>query len=92
VISRSRVDDSGFSSHRVLDGEGGFSVVRGARPVLFWGRQTDFPNDEAVGYLGDRLATGFGVEDRLIKQGARRPAARSRSSTRTFDWEPQTRR
>ena len=32
-------------------------------------RQTDFTNDEAVGYLADRLAAG-GVEDELVAAGA----------------------
>ena len=33
-------------------------------------RQTDFSNNEAVGYLADRLAAA-GVEDELVKAGAR---------------------
>jgi len=40
----------------------------GARPER-WVRQTDFSNDEAVGYLADRLAR-LGVEDELRRQGA----------------------
>lgn len=43
--------------------------VRGAKPER-WVAQTDFANDEAVGYLADRLAKA-GVEDELIKAGAR---------------------
>ena len=42
--------------------------VRGQRPER-WVRQTDFTNDEAVGYLADRLAAA-GVEDELVKAGA----------------------
>ncbi|MDF1910483.1 Obg family GTPase CgtA, partial [Mycolicibacterium smegmatis] len=42
--------------------------VRGTRPER-WIAQTDFNNDEAVGYLGDRLAR-LGVEDELLKRGA----------------------
>jgi GTP-binding protein len=34
-------------------------------------RQTDFSNDEAVGYLADRLAR-LGVEDALVAAGAER--------------------
>jgi GTP-binding protein len=34
-------------------------------------RQTDFANDEAVGFLADRLAR-LGVEDRLLELGAAR--------------------
>ena len=54
------------------DGEGGF-IVRGPRPER-WVDQTDFDNDEAVGYLGDRLAR-LGVEDELLRLGAK-PGAR----------------
>lgn len=49
------------------DGEDVFQV-RGTKPER-WVRQTDFTNDEAVGYLADRLAAG-GVEDALMKAGA----------------------
>ena len=43
--------------------------VRGLKPER-WVRQTDFGNDEAVGFLADRL-NRLGVEDRLVAQGAR---------------------
>jgi GTP-binding protein len=68
------------------DGEGGF-VVRGARPER-WIAQTDFENDEAVGYLGDRLAR-LGVEVELLKLGAK-PGCAVTIGKMTFDWEPQT--
>jgi GTP-binding protein len=42
--------------------------VRGEKPRR-WVRQTDFGNDEAVGYLADRL-NRLGVEERLIELGA----------------------
>ena len=42
--------------------------VRGEKPER-WVRQTDFSNDEAVGFLADRL-NRLGVEDRLIGMGA----------------------
>jgi GTP-binding protein len=42
--------------------------VRGEKPER-WVRQTDFSNDEAVGFLADRL-NRLGVEDRLIELGA----------------------
>ena len=50
------------------------SPVRGDKPGR-WVRQTDFSNDEAVGYLADRLAR-LGVEEALVEAGAR-PAPRS---------------
>ncbi len=42
--------------------------VRGQKPER-WVRQTDFSNDEAVGFLADRL-NRLGVETRLLKMGA----------------------
>ncbi|MDQ6688415.1 MAG: GTPase ObgE [Actinomycetota bacterium] len=42
--------------------------VRGAKPER-WIRQTDFSNDEAVGFLADRL-NRLGVESRLVELGA----------------------
>ena len=72
----------------VVDPEipGGF-IVRGTRPER-WVRQTQFDNDEAVGYLADRLAR-LGVETELVKQGAE-PGASVTIGNVSFDWEPQT--
>jgi len=84
VIRPVAVNDSGFSVEP--DGQGGF-VVRGTRPER-WIGQTDFDNDEAVGYLGDRLAR-LGVEDELLRLGAR-PGCAVTIGDMTFDWEPQT--
>jgi GTP-binding protein len=84
VIRPVAIDESGFTV--TSDGAGGF-VVRGTRPER-WISQTDFTNDEAVGYLGDRLAR-LGVEDELLKLGAR-PGCAVTIGAVTFDWEPQT--
>lgn len=84
VIRPVAIDESGFTVSS--DGDGGF-VVRGTRPER-WISQTDFGNDEAVGYLGDRLAR-LGVEDELLKLGAR-PGCAVTIGAVTFDWEPQT--
>ncbi|BDY33043.1 GTPase ObgE [Mycolicibacterium mageritense] len=84
VIRPIPVDESGFTVSS--DGEGGF-IVRGVRPER-WIAQTDFNNDEAVGYLGDRLAR-LGVEDELLKLGAK-PGCAVTIGDMTFDWEPQT--
>ena len=43
-------------------------MVRGPKPER-WVRQTDFSNDEAVGFLADRL-NRLGVEARLVQLGA----------------------
>ena len=58
-----------FTVARQGDGSGGFVWrVRGAKPER-WVAQTDFNNDEAVGYLGDRL-NRLGIEDELLRLGA----------------------
>jgi GTPase len=64
VITPRAVNDTGFTVTREEDG----FRVRGERPER-WVRQTDFSNDEAVGYLADRLAR-LGVEEQLIASGA----------------------
>jgi len=84
VIRPVPVDDSGFSVEP--DGQGGF-VVTGARPER-WVGQTNFDNDEAVGYLADRLAR-LGVEEELLRLGAQ-PGCAVTIGEVTFDWEPQT--
>jgi GTPase len=83
VVLRPRaVDDSGFTVEQ--DDEGVY-VVRGAR-VERWIKQTNFDNDEAVGYLADRLER-LGVEAELGKKGAQ-PGDPVRIGEREFDWQP----
>jgi GTP-binding protein len=78
------VDDSGFAVERDPEDPEGF-VVRGTKPER-WVRQTDFTNDEAVGFLADRL-NRLGVEDELAKAGAREGDAVTIGDV-TFDWVP----
>jgi GTP-binding protein len=78
------VDDSGFSVERDPEEPDAF-VVRGTRPER-WVRQTDFTNDEAVGYLADRL-NRLGVEDELARAGAREGDAVTIGEV-TFDFVP----
>jgi len=59
--------------------------VRGAKPER-WVRQTDFSNDEAVGFLADRL-NRLGVEVALAKAGAVEGDAVTIGGV-TFDWVP----
>ena len=84
VLRPAAVDDSGFTVERDAADPDAF-VVRGAKPER-WVRQTDFGNDEAVGYLADRLAR-LGVEDELVRLGAA-PGAGVTIGDVTFDWEP----
>ncbi|MEV4877011.1 GTPase ObgE [Streptomyces cyaneofuscatus] len=86
VIRPKAVDDAGFTV--TLDDEGIYRV-RGEKPER-WVRQTDFNNDEAVGYLADRL-NRLGVEDSLMKAGARAGdgvAIGPEENAVVFDWEP----
>ena len=90
VLRPRAVDEGGFTVARRADGTDGVRYrVLGDKPER-WVRQTDFTNDEAVGYLADRLAR-LGVEDELFKAGRRGRATRSSSATTNavvFDWEP----
>jgi GTP-binding protein len=86
VLRPSAVDDAGFTVEEDPDQPGGF-VILGDRPER-WIRQTDFSNDEAVGYLSDRLAR-LGVEEALAGKGAR-PGCPVTIGAVTFDWEPST--
>lgn len=86
VLRPPAVDDAGFTVLADPEQEGGF-IVRGERPER-WVRQTAFENNEAVGYLADRLAR-LGVEDALARQGAK-PGCPVTIGNMTFDWEPTT--
>ncbi|MFV2143375.1 GTPase ObgE [Isoptericola sp. G70] len=92
VVLRPRaVNDAGFTVTRRTDGSTGhvYFLVEGRKPHR-WVRQTDFNNDEAVGYLADRLAK-LGVEDRLLKAGAVAGDEVRIGTERdavVFDWEP----
>jgi len=82
VLRPRAVDESGFT---IEQDEDGVFVVRGTR-VERWIRQTNFDNDEAIGYLADRLER-LGVEAELAKKGAR-PGDPVRIGDREFDWQP----
>ena len=82
VLRPEAVDDAGFT---VEPDEEGVFVVRGARPER-WVRQTNFDNEEAVGFLADRLAR-LGVEEALAKAGAQ-PGIAVRIGMHEFDWQP----
>jgi GTP-binding protein len=86
VLRPQAVDDAGFTVVPDPELPGGF-IVRGARPER-WILQTAFDNDEAVGYLADRLAR-LGVEDALAAAGAE-PGCPVTIGDVTFDWEPST--
>jgi GTPase len=72
----------------VAIGENSFRIV-GDKPRR-WILQTDFSNDEAVGYLADRLAK-LGIEEALAAAGAT-PGAEvligEEDNSVVFDWDP----
>jgi GTP-binding protein len=85
IVLRPRaVDDAGFTVEPDPQVPGSY-IVRGDKPER-WVRQTSFDNDEAVGYLADRLAR-LGVENELARLGAERGAAVTIGDV-TFDFEP----
>ncbi len=88
VLTPRAVDESGFTVTEEAEGY----RVRGRRPER-WVRQTDFSNDEAVGYLADRLAR-LGVEEELIAMGAQ-PGCTvmigGDDDAVVFDWYPTLR-
>ncbi len=81
VIRPRAVDEQGFT----VTLEDDVYVVHGTRPER-WVRQTNFDNNEAIGFLADRLAR-LGVEEALAKQGAE-PGVTVRIGDREFDWQP----
>jgi GTP-binding protein len=85
VLRPAAVDDTGFTV--VKDGDR--FVTTGTKPTR-WVRQTDFSNDEAVGYLADRLAR-LGVEEALVAAGAEagdEVVIGAGPEGVVFDWEP----
>ncbi len=90
IVLRPRaVDDSGFVVRREKTPDGELFRVLGERPTR-WIRQTDFSNDEAVGYLADRLGR-LGVEEALLKAGAVAGSTvlvGPEDNAVVFDWEP----
>jgi GTPase len=86
VIRPKQLGEAGFSVRRV--DENTFQVT-GDKPER-WIRQTDFSNDEAVGYLADRLER-LGVEESLLQAGARAGAEvviGPMEGGYLFDWQP----
>jgi GTP-binding protein len=87
VIRPPAVKDAGFEVVRTGDGT---YLIRGEKPYR-WVNQTDFTNDEAVGYLADRLAR-LGVEEALAKAGAEAGDTvliGDYDDAVVFDWAPE---
>jgi len=88
VIRPTAVDDVGFSITVEGGSDGPIYRIRGAKPER-WVMQTDFQNDEAIGYLADRLAK-LGVEEELFRAGAvpGSTVVIGAGNGVVFDWEP----
>jgi GTPase len=87
VIRPPAVKDTGFEIVRTGDGA---YLIRGEKPSR-WVTQTDFTNDEAVGYLADRLAR-LGVEQALAQAGAEAGDTvliGDYDDAVVFDWDPE---
>ncbi len=67
IVLRPRADSGVGEEFTIIERQGQW-IVRGEKPAR-WVRQTDFSNDEAVGFLADRL-NRLGVEARLLELGA----------------------
>lgn len=82
------VDEKPFTVRAEGGEEHRFYRVRGGKPER-WVQQTDFTNEEAIGYLADRLAK-LGVEDGLFKAGAvaGSTVVIGGEGGMIFDWEP----
>ncbi|PQZ60558.1 MULTISPECIES: GTPase ObgE [unclassified Microbacterium] len=88
VVIRPRGNKKGFTI-RVEGGTyGNVYRIMGEKPVR-WVQQTDFQNEEAVGYLADRLEK-LGVEDELFRLGAVQGSTVviGEGDSIVFDWEP----
>lgn len=77
-----------FEVKAVNSAEGTIYRITGVKPER-WVAQTDFSNDEAVGYLAERLAK-LGVEERLMKAGAKSGSTVIIGSENgvLFEWQP----
>ncbi len=87
VLRPKAVDEQQFAI-RFDGGTEGLYRVLGEKPER-WVQQTDFNNEEAVGFLADRLAK-LGIDEALFAAGAQpgAPVVIGEGDGRVFDWEP----
>ncbi len=88
VIKPRSVDEPSFHVRQEVRGDSKLFRIIGAKPER-WVEQTDFSNDEAVGFLADRL-TKLGIDDALFAAGALPGATVTigEGEGQVFDWEP----
>jgi len=88
TLMQKKRPEGGFAVRKEFDGTEEFFRIIGVKPER-WVAQTNFGNEEAVGYLGDRLAK-MGIEDALFKAGAiaGSTVVIGEGDGVIFDWEP----
>jgi GTPase len=88
VLRPRAVNEAGFTIRREEKNLEPLFRILGEKPER-WVKQTDFTNEEAIGYLADRLAK-LGIEDQLFKSGARPgdTVVIGEGDGVVFDWEP----
>lgn len=88
TLMQAKRSEGSFTVKKEFDGMDYFFRIVGVKPER-WVAQTNFGNEEAVGYLGDRLAK-IGIEDALFKAGAQAGSTVviGEGNGVIFDWEP----
>ncbi len=88
TLMQSKRDEGKFEIRKEMHGDDEIFRIIGAKPER-WVAQTQFGNEEAVGYLADRLAK-LGIEDELFKHGAvaGSTVVIGEGAGVVFDWEP----
>ena len=90
IVKPKSIDDTGFEIKVERSGSDTVRYRVVGERMQRWIRQTDFSNDEAVGYLSDRLARA-GIEIELAKVGAQ-PGSEvvigDGDNAVVFDWQP----
>jgi GTP-binding protein len=88
TLMQERRDEGNFTIRKEMWGEDEIFRVLGAKPER-WVAQTMFDNEEAVGYLADRLGK-IGLEAELLKAGAQAGSTVviGPGAGVVFDWEP----
>ena len=88
TLMQQKRDEGKFEIFKEMHGDDEVFRILGAKPER-WVAQTQFGNEEAVGYLADRLAK-LGIEDELFKKGAvaGSTVVIGAGAGVVFDWEP----
>ncbi|MEN9989539.1 MAG: GTPase ObgE [Actinomycetota bacterium] len=88
TLMQTKRSESSYKITKEFDGMDHYFRIVGPKPER-WVAQTNFGNEEAIGYLGDRLAK-LGIENELFKAGAvaGSTVVIGEGDGVIFDWEP----